>query len=153
MTCMQGLLQCLEKKTRITLVLGELFQMSAKEASDILGITTAAYRKRLSRGREKVSRFVLKHCGLVDPDNDCRCSKLIGPDIRDKWIDPDDLKFAEKPCVPSIMTDVQAHLSEFEEIERTMELFRSCPEYASPESVVDIVKEMIDSKQFKILHH
>ena len=152
-TCMQGMLQCLEKKIRIALVLGELLQMSGEEASEILGIKKAAYRKRLSRGKEKIREFMLKNCGLVREKNDCRCSKMIGPDLRDGWIDSGNLQFADRPCKPVLKTDVTAYLSEFDEIERSMALYRSYPEYSAPESIVDIVKEMMDSKKFGILLH
>ncbi len=152
-TCLQGLLQCLEKKIRIALVLGEFFQMSGEEASEILGITKTAYRKRLSRGREKINKFMMKNCGMVNSENYCRCSKLIGPDIRDEWIDPDNMRFSGEQSKPVLNTSVQDYLNELSEIERAMALFRSYPEYSAPESIVDIVKEMIKSKKYAILHH
>ena len=153
MTCMQGMLQCLEKKTRIALVLGELIQMSGEEAAEVLGITTAAYRKRLSRGRQTIIRFMMKNCGLVKSDNYCECQKLIGPDIRDKWIEPHKLKFAGQRSEKVQIADVNAYLDEYDEIERAMALFRSYPEYTAPESIVDIVKEMMDSNRYAILQH
>jgi len=127
--------------------------MSGKEAVEILGITKTAYRKRLSRARDKINRFMLKNCSLLNPENQCHCSKLVGPDIRDKWIDPNNLQFVGERCHAKINSTVKDHLNELEEIERTMALFRSYPEYSAPESVVNIVKEMIDTKKYKILHH
>ena len=50
-------------------------------------------------------------------------------------------------------TNVKSYLKEFDEIERSMALYRSCPEYAAPESTVNIVKEMMDSKKYGILRH
>lgn len=44
-------------------------------------------------------------------------------------------------------------MKEFDEIERSMALYRSCPEYAAPESCVNIVKEMMDSKKYEIFFH
>ena len=151
--CMQGMLQCLEKKTRIAFILGELFEMSGDEAAEILGITKAAYRKRLSRARDKIYRFMQKNCSLVSSKNHCHCSKLVGPDIRDKWIDPNDLQFVGNRYDARIHSTVMDSLNELSEIQRAMALFRSYPEYATPDSTVHIVKEMIDSKKYKILHH
>jgi len=151
--CMQGMLQCLEKKIRIAFILGELFEMSGEEAAEILGITKTAYRKRLSRAREKLTLFMQNNCNLVNSENHCHCSKLVGPDIRDKWMDPNNLQFVSERCHAKINSNVMDCLNELDEIERAMVLFRSYPEYSAPDAVVDIVKEMIDSKKYKILHH
>ena len=151
--CMQGMLQCLEKKIRIALILGEIFEMSGEEAAEILGISKGAYRKRLSRGRDKVYRFMERNCSLVNSGNPCHCSKLVGPDIRDKWIDPDNLQWVGDRCHAKIDTTVRDRLKELEEIQRSMVLFRSYPEYSAPDSVVNMVKEMIESKKYKILQH
>lgn len=151
--CMQGMLQCLEKKIRIAFVLGELFEMSGEEAAGILGITETAYRKRLSRARDKINRFMQKNCSLVKSENHCHCSKLVGPDIRDKWIDPDNLQFVGEHGHAKINPAVKACLNELDEIQRAMALFRTYPEYSAPDSVVGIVKELIDSKQYRILQH
>jgi RNA polymerase sigma factor (sigma-70 family) len=151
--CMQGMLQCLEKKIRIAFIFGELFELSGEEAAEILDITKAAYRKRLSRARDKINRFMKKNCSLVNSENHCHCSKLVGPDIRDKWIDPNYMQFVGERCHAKINSTVKDSLNELNEIERAMTLFRSYPEYSAPGSIVHIVKEMIDSKKYKILHH
>lgn len=151
--CMQGMLQCLEEKTRIALVLGELFELSAREASEILGITEEAFRKRLSRGRIQIIEFMQKNCGLVHPENDCYCPKLVGPDIRDKWIDPNNLQFAGEQCQFRIHPDIHNRLKELDEISRVFHLFRTYPEYAAPESTIDLVRHLIDSGKYQILQH
>jgi len=52
-----------------------------------------------------------------------------------------------------LKTNVKDYLKEFDEIERSMALYRSCPEYSTPDSIVNIVKEMMDSQKYEILHH
>jgi RNA polymerase sigma factor (sigma-70 family) len=157
--CMQGMLQCLDEKVRIAFVLGELFEMSGEEAVEILGITKEAYRKRLSRARDKINRFMQKNCSLVKPENHCHCSTMLGPDIRDQWIDPNNLQFVGERCharmkqIKPISPDVKDRLDELEDIARAMALFRTYPEYQAPDAVVDIVKEMMESNQYKILQH
>lgn len=149
--CMQGMLQCLETKIRIAFILGDLFEMSGEEASSILGITKEAYRKRLSRARTKIIEFMQKNCSLVKSENPCHCSKLVGSDIRDKWIDPDNLQFVGTRCHAKINQTVKDRLDELDEISRVFTLFHSYPKYSAPDSVVEMVKQMIDSKKFKIL--
>ena len=51
--CVQGMLLCLEKEIRIAFILGEVFELSSKEAAHVLEITPEAFRKRLSRGAGK----------------------------------------------------------------------------------------------------
>ncbi len=151
--CMQGMLQCLEEKIRIAFILGELFDMSGDEAADIIGITKETYRKRLSRARAKLTHFMKKNCGLVNPGNPCHCSKLVGPDIRDGWIDPDNLQFVGTRCRAKTDKTVMDRLKEMDEIARVVALFRSYPEYSAPDAVVGVIKEMIDSRKYKILRH
>ena len=94
-----------------------------------------------------------KNCSLVNSDNYCHCTKLVGPDIRDKWIDPDNLQFVGKRCHAKINSSVMDSLNELNEIERVITLFRSYPKYSAPDSIVDVVRRIIDSKKYKILHH
>ncbi len=151
--CMQGMLQCLETKLRIAFILGDLFELSGKEAADILGITAQTHRKRLTRARAKITTFMQKNCRLVNPGNPCFCSNLVGPDIRDHWIDPDNLQFVGTRCHAKIDQTVKDRLQELDEIGRVLVLFRSYPEYAAPDAVVKIVKRMIDSRQYEILRN
>jgi RNA polymerase sigma factor (sigma-70 family) len=150
--CMQGMLQCLDKRVRIAVILGELFEVTSEEGAVILGITPAAFRKRLSRGREQLTGFMRKNCGLVNSRNHCRCVNLIGPDIRDKWIDPENLQFVGPRCRTKIDVGIRDRLEELDEISRAIELFHSYPEYdGPPETIVDLVKKMIDSREYEIL--
>ena len=55
--CMQGMLQCLEKKERIAFILGEILEITDSEASEILSISRETFRKRLSRGRARPHRI------------------------------------------------------------------------------------------------
>ncbi len=148
--CMQAILQCLEPKVRIAFVLGELFEMSGEEAADILGISRAAFRKRLSRGRLKIIEAMKKNCGLVNPENPCRCQKLVGPDIQDKWIELNNLQFVGTRCHAKINQNIKNQLTELDEIGRVVALFRSYPEYSTPDSITKIVKELIDTQKYKI---
>ncbi len=151
--CTQGVLQCLEKENRIAFILGEIFELSGEEAAGILGISKEAYRKRFSRAKDAVYRFMEKHCNLVSPDNYCRCSTLVGPDIRDKWIDPNNLQFAVMTKETDNTPTITESLKELTEIQRTMALFRSNPKYSAPDSMVAIIKEIINSKQLRSLNH
>ncbi len=151
--CMQTVLQCLKSKIRITFILGEVFEMSGEDAADILGISKVAYRKRLSRARFDIIEAMQKNCNLVNSENPCHCYKLVGPDIRDKWIDPDNLQFVGTRCHAKINQTIKNQLIELDEIGRVIALFRSYPDYSTPDSITKIVKELIGSNRYTILHH
>src|SRR3546814_648069 len=44
--CTLAMLVCLSRELRIAYILGEIFEVSATEAADVLGIESAAYRQR-----------------------------------------------------------------------------------------------------------
>ena len=149
--CMQGVLACLEKEMRIALILGELYGFTSKEGAFILGITPEAFRKRLSRGRKSMQNFMLKHCGLVDKNNACRCHKVAGKKLKSGLVNPAKRSFVKKDEAVKGRAEALAHLQELTEIERTVSMFRRYPEYQSPDSFANIVKGLIDSGNYKIL--
>ena len=69
LNCLQGLLQCLNRKLRMTYALGEIFEMKSQAAAQILDITPEAFRQRLSRARKLMRNFMLKNCGLIHAEN------------------------------------------------------------------------------------
>ena len=148
--CLQGLLLCLDRKVRAAFILGEIFEFSGKEGAWILGITPEAFRKRLSRGREKIYAFMTKNCGLLNSSNPCRCSEQAERDIHIGLIDPDHLDFNDPQKKDMQRLDISMVLGELDEMGRMMTLFRTYPRYSSPASTADMVKELIESKNFHL---
>jgi hypothetical protein len=150
--CLHGMLLCLSRDTRLAFILGEIFQVSAKEGGDILEITPEAFRQRLSRGRKEIRDFMDNRCGLFNPKSPCQCEKQILCDISErKLLNPENLFFTAHPCRAKAHSEAVGQLKELEEIGRLTLLFRSLPDYAAPEAFVDIVKEMVDSERFSVL--
>ena len=56
--CTQAMLLCLDRDDRIAYILGDVFEIRSEEAGEILAIAPAAYRKRLSRARERLRDFM-----------------------------------------------------------------------------------------------
>jgi DNA-directed RNA polymerase specialized sigma24 family protein len=63
-SCLQGLLLCLDREHRLAYILGEIFEVTAEQGSEKLGITPAAFRKRLSRAHARLRDFMLRNCAL-----------------------------------------------------------------------------------------
>jgi len=55
--CTLGMLQCLDRPHRLAYVLGEILDLPAPEAADVLELEPAAFRKRLQRARESIEAF------------------------------------------------------------------------------------------------
>ena len=86
--------------------------------------------------------------------NHCHCANLIGPDIRDKWIDPNNLQFVGPHRKIKADKGVLDRLHELDEISRVVILFRSYPEVETPkESIVSIVQRLMNSKAYEILNY
>lgn len=129
--CTLGMLMCLSQEDRIALVLGELLGVNSDEGADILGISPAAYRKRLSRARQALVSFVSAQCGIVNPANPCRCHKHVQNKLRLGLLDPANLSYA---TVRDPATDRQSHRAAQPDLtveERTLALIRAHPAYSA----------------------
>ncbi len=96
--CTQGMLLCLDRDHRLAYILGEAEDLASREAGDIVGISPAAFRKRLSRARGRLHGFMARKCGLVNPANPCRCGRRVEHAVRVGRVDPDRLLFATHPA-------------------------------------------------------
>jgi len=91
--CMSAMLLCLTREQRLAYILGDVFGGNHVVASELLGITRANYRMRLSRARKDLYHFMNHKCGLVNKNNPCRCRKKTTFAIQGGFVDPNDLKF------------------------------------------------------------
>ncbi len=75
--CTQGMLMALDRDQRLTYLLDVVFGLSSAQAAEVIGVTAATYRKRLSRVRERLQSFMHGTCGLVNPAAACRCEGQV----------------------------------------------------------------------------
>ncbi|MCV0424117.1 MAG: RNA polymerase sigma factor [Roseibium sp.] len=76
-SCTMAMLLCLSMDLRLAYVLGDVLEMDHVEASEVLELTPATYRKRLSRARTEVHGFTSRHCGLISDKAKCTCAKRL----------------------------------------------------------------------------
>lgn len=145
--CTLGLLQCLDREHRLAYVLGEIMEMPGPTAAAAAGTSQAAYRKRLSRARDRIREFMKGNCGIVNPSNPCRCRRRIGRAIELGRVNPERPLFIEAQQ-PS---DAAALVAEVHELERAAALYRSHPRYGCPEGVSEVLEEIIESGRYRIL--
>ncbi len=135
--CVHAIILALDRNLRIAFILGEVFETTGQEASEILGIRPAAYRKRLSRARRLVRDFMTRKCGLVNPENECRCEIQAPHSVATKWINPDRLRYATHPVHDGCNGLEPKHLEDLDELQRIRALFQGLPEYKVTDSFVE----------------
>jgi RNA polymerase sigma factor (sigma-70 family) len=143
--CTLGMLQCLDRPQRVAYILGEVFQLPSETGAAICNTTPAAYRKRLSRARTKVRAFVAEHCGIVNADAPCRCTRRADAAIRAGRIDPAAPTFVAHPTLAA-PPPITAAVAEMEDLHDAAALFRSHPDFATPERVTEAVVQVVSRR-------
>jgi len=93
LSCMSGMLLCLDREQRLVYVLGEIFGVDHNLGSELLGLSKDNFRQKLSRARRDLYQFMNQKCGLIRKENPCRCTKKTKSFIQAGWVDKDKLKF------------------------------------------------------------
>jgi RNA polymerase sigma factor (sigma-70 family) len=120
--CTHALLLCLDRDHRLAYILGEIFEIPGEEAAQILQITPEAFRKRLSRARRRIGEFLRRWCGIVNPQNTCRCARRVTYAIQTGRVDPNHLLFVNRPTL-------QRQVRRLELARDAAALYRSHPDY------------------------
>jgi RNA polymerase sigma factor (sigma-70 family) len=150
LACVHYLLLCLKREVRLAVILGEIFGVKSAEGARILGLTPAAYRQRLSRGKKQLMGFLVKQCGLIDTNNPCHCQTLATLHVKKRHINPENLLFATHPRRDGHAEDL---LKELDQMARAAMLIRSHPDYAAPGVFVESMRHLIESDRFQLLGH
>lgn len=136
-SCTQGLLLCLNSVDRMVYILSEILEFNSVEGSEIMEITAGNFRKKLSRSRTKIRRFLDNKCGLANPKNPCRCNKKIDFLIDQQIINPKDFRFAG---FSQRSIDLVGKLGD---LEKSMAIYRSVPQAEAPRSIFNNIKQTL----------
>jgi RNA polymerase sigma factor (sigma-70 family) len=150
LSCTHGVLLCLDRPHRIAFVLSEVFDITSQQGAYILEISPAAYRKRLSRARARIQEFMLRICGLVNPDNPCHCRRVAPYAIQSNEVDPRNLLFAGHRSRATGRDLSLEFLDELDALQRVAALFQNDPQYAAPDRFLESLKGLVDSGQFRL---
>jgi RNA polymerase sigma factor (sigma-70 family) len=85
--CMTSMLLCLNRQQRMVFILGAVFNIKSNIASQLLDISAENFRQQLSRAKADLFQFMENKCGLMNPNNPCRCAKKTKGFIKDGLID------------------------------------------------------------------
>jgi len=154
--CMNGMLLCLNREQRLIYILGELFQVSDKTGSEIMEISRANFRVRLSRARKQLYGFMNDKCGLIKKSNPCRCARKTRAFIKAGYVDPENLRFV-KNYRKKIEETAETRSKQMESILYSgySSIFRQHPFLDSPDLIASLkrflssrkIQEILDSDQ------
>jgi RNA polymerase sigma factor (sigma-70 family) len=142
-TCTMGMLLCLDRGQRLAFLLGDVLELEDVVAAEVLAITKVNFRQRLSRARRDLNEFLAGRCGLVNPDNGCRCARKTQAFIRDGIVDPANLLFAG--AVTERARDDARSLRRHLEVlshQVALELHALYPTYRAPDVAASVMRLM-----------
>jgi len=147
--CIHAILSTLNRSHRLAFILGVVIGVDSREGAQIMDISPAAYRKRLSRARARIQGFLVNNCGIIDEANRCRCGCILPGYVKQGWIHPDKPMFSEKHGAKEEHARLGDYLREMDELGQLTALYRS----VAPSSLdfVAMVKEIYDDRRYRIL--
>lgn len=141
--CLSAILLALNRDERVAWVLAEIFGLSGAEAADVLDVDAATFRKRLQRGRDALTEYMGRTCGLVNEAAACRCKRQIPVHLHFDFIGPDKMFFSRHAARGPAKTLDPERLRGLLDTERVAEVFRSHPDYAAPQALVERMRSFI----------
>jgi len=147
-SCMFGMLLCLDREQRLVYTLGSLLGVSDALGSEIMEISKDNFRQKLSRARRDLLNFMFNKCGLINKNNPCRCSKKTKFLIDVGYVNPDNLRFTRSVYfkMDKIAEERVDELSDILDKDCN-ELFRTHPFQQSPD-FVDSMRKILQSEKF-----
>jgi RNA polymerase sigma factor (sigma-70 family) len=150
-SCLQGLLLCLDREHRLAFLLVDVFDVSSEQGAAILEITPTAFRKRLSRARQRIQDFLMKNCALTNPDNPCTCERYLISQHYMERVQEKDLVFAKHPCRIRPEGGTVNPIKEMDELTQIATLYKRYPDFRAPFSFIDNIRELVHSKKYELL--
>ena len=150
MSCTNVMLQCLDTESRCIFILGTMFKADSLVAGDILGITPEAYRKRLSRIRQKMAGFLEQYCGEYG-NGTCKCKNRVNYAIQNHRINPQQMDYTTAVQIPvQTMLDVKNAMEDMDDLSQD---FSFCKTYQSSERMKLLLQELLKSTQISVIRN
>ncbi|UTW62433.1 RNA polymerase sigma factor [bacterium SCSIO 12741] len=149
LSCTAGMLMCLDREQRLVYTLGGIFEVDHNLGAEILDITPANFRQKLSRARKQLHSFMHNQCSLVNPSNPCKCAKKTKAFIDSGVVDPNHLVYRSHFTrrIEQIL-EKDHHKMEKELDTMTQSLYQNAP-YQESEAFKKKLLDLIDSKRFQ----
>ncbi|MGE5351287.1 MAG: RNA polymerase sigma factor [Ignavibacteriales bacterium] len=152
-SCLQGLLLCLSRELRITFLLVDIFGINSTEGAEILDVSAAVFRKRLSRARGKLQSFLFKNCSVVKQNNLCKCGYHVSAQLHSGRFDKENILFAKLPGRLTDKIELHSLIDEMDELNQIGFLYKTNPAVKAPDKFVNIIREIINSGKFTFFNN
>ena len=148
-SCISGMLLCLDREQRLIFILGSIFQVTDKVGAEIMDMSRDNFRQKLSRARKQIHNFMYNKCGLMNKNNPCSCEKKTKALIDCGYVDPEKLLFNIN-YVHTVETTSGLRAEKLDELleDRSQKLFRDNP-FQEPPDFVLALREILDHKEFR----
>jgi RNA polymerase sigma factor (sigma-70 family) len=141
--CMTSVVNCLPHGERVAFTLAVVLGYGEEEAAKTLGITTSAFKVRLSRARKKVSDYLAPRCEHVDPRNPCHCPSRLGVALNRGFL----------PMTPNAVVQLRPSFGRYGStvdgedapLRDVMAIYQSLPEPDAPPHLGDDLLAKVDS--------
>ena len=150
--CTEAMILSLDRDHRIAHILGDIFGLPGEVCAEILEIDPAAFRKRISRARQRLLEFMGGWCGVFDPRNPCRCAGQVDAAIDRGLLAPGDLYLTQARKRPS-RGALDRAAEEVGQLAHLVEVLRGPSRFAASDSMVQGLRDLIDSERLEILRH
>jgi RNA polymerase sigma factor (sigma-70 family) len=144
--CTQGMLLALDRDQRLAFLLDVVFGLASEQAGEVIGITAAAFRKRLSRARERLAEFTQNTCGLIDADHPCRCDRQL-PAVRARAaVEPAHEAAMRLQPPPDALA--RSEFAQWRAFGDAAAIFRSHPEYRAPGEMTGAIRQLLIARGY-----
>jgi len=145
--CTMAMLLCLDLKHRIAYVLGDILELEHGDAADILGISKANYRQRLSRARGEVVDFTTQNCGLANTAAKCTCPRRLPAAMAAGRVVSKNRTYAlaDAPSYGDVLAQVQKIAAAL----RTLKLQTATPLFKSPADLGARIARIVEVPFFR----
>jgi RNA polymerase sigma factor (sigma-70 family) len=147
-SCVSGMLLCLDREQRLTYILGAILGVSDTVGAELLEISSENFRQRLARARRDLHSFMDDKCGLVNHANPCRCAKKTRGFIQAGHVDPEHLLFAQEHIRQVHEVVPQAYQTIRTLDDQYADIYRQHPFYEPPD-FAPMLRQLVESPAFR----
>ncbi len=141
--CATAMLMCLDREQRLVYIIGEVFGADHHMGAELFETTPANYRVKLYRAKKDLVQFVTGKCGLINPENPCRCHKKAKAMVAQGVVDKNNMLFNTdfKQKISGIVANRKNEISDNIQL-RMQALFQDTP-FQIKEKLDKLLNEII----------
>ena len=144
--CTLAMLLCLKPPHRLAYIFGDIFELDHNEASEILNISKANYRKRLSRARARVVAFTQQSCGLIGQRAKCACDKKLTGAIGRERVTLNHIQFADQS--KETYQEIKLKIAETKADLKILALQNAIPRFKNVDNFADEIETIMARVKF-----